>query len=427
DWTVDHGSYAEFGDAVTLRGAQFIGAGYNIPSIRGEGRAVYTNHSWGCAFRAFGSPQSQFASEVLMDELAEKIGIDPLEFSYKNVYREGDLTPTGCAPDVIVLPGLINMARPHYKEAIERAKKETTPQKKRGVGVSIGIYGCGLDGPDSSEAWAELTEKGVTIFDCWEDPGQGGDVGTLITAHEALRPIHIAPDRISLVMNDMSLAPPSGPSAASRQQVVTGQAIKDACEKLIGAMKKADGSYRTYAEMVADQLPTRYVGQYTTPSNNAPDLRTSQGNPFTVYQYCLFLAEVEVDTETGKTRMVKISSYADVGKICSQLAVDGQFYGGLAQGIGLALSEDFEDIKKHSTMTGAGFPFVRDVPDDMALYYQQTPRPYGPFGAGGCGEAPLTSPHAAIINAIYDACGVRITKLPAYPEKVLAGLKAAAV
>jgi aldehyde oxidoreductase len=91
------------------------------------------------------------------------------------------------------------------------------------------------------------------------------------------------------------------------------------------------------------------------------------------------------------------------------------------------LSEDFEDIKKHSTMTGAGFPFIKDIPDEIELHYQQTPRPHGTFGAGGCGELPLTSPHAAVINAIYNACGVRITKLPALPEKVLTGLKAKAM
>ena len=424
DWTVDHGPYAEFGDAVTMRGSQFIGAGYHIPSIRGEGRTVYTNHSWGCAFRAFGSPEAEFASEVLMDELAEKIGIDPLEFRYKNAYRAGSTTPTGCPPEVIVLPGLIEMARPLYKEALKRAKKESTPRKKRGVGVSIGIYGCGMDGPDSSEAWAELTADGVTIYNGWEDPGQGADLGTVITAHESLRPLGITPDKISLVMNDMRVTPASGASAGSRQQVVTGQAIKAACEELMKGMKKKDGTFRTYIEMVAEKLPTRYVGLYTTPSNTAPDLRTSQSDPFTVYQYVLFLAEVEVDTETGKAGVVKMSSFADVGNICSRLNVDGQFYGGLAQGIGLALSEDFEDIKKHSTMKGAGFPFIDDITDNLELHYQQTPRPYGTFGAGGCGEGPLTSPHASIINAIYNACGVRVTKLPAYPEKILAGLKA---
>jgi aldehyde oxidoreductase len=422
DWSVDHGPYAEFGDAVTVRGAQNMGAGYYWPDIRGEGRTVCTNHSWGAAFRAFGAPQSQFASEVLMDKLAEKIGMDPLELRYKNVYRKGDTTPIGAAPDVFCLPGLIDMIRPKYQEALKRAKKESTYKKKRGVGISIGVYGCGVEGPDMSEAWAELTPDGVTIYDCWEDPGQGGDVGTLVTAHEALRPLGISPDKIKLVMNDTSLAPNSGPSGASRQQVMTGQAIKHACEQLVNAMRKGNEKFRTYTEMVAEKIPTKYIGMWTSPGT-IQDLETCQGNPFSVYQYGIFLAEVEVDTDTGKTRVVKMTLAADVGKVASRLAVDGQLYGGIAQGIGLALSEDFEDIKKHSTMTGAGFPFIKDIPDDIELLYQETPRPHGPFGAGGCGELPLTSPHASIINAIYNACGVRITKLPALPEKVLAGLK----
>ena len=421
DWSVDHGPYSEFGDLLTLRGVQFIGAGYRIPNIRGEGRTVCTNHAWGSAFRAYGSPQAEFASEVLMDKLAEKLSMDPLELRYINAYREGDTTPSNCAPDVIALPGLIDMIRPHYKAALDRAKKESTAEKKRGVGISIGVYGCGIDGPDTSEAWAELTSDGVTIYNCWEDPGQGGDVGSLLTAHESLRPLAIPTEKIKLVMNDMSVAPNSGPAGGSRSQVVTGNAIKVACEKLLDAMRKKDG-YRTYAEMISENIPTKYTGIWTA-SSVFPSLDNGQGDPFPAYQYGVFLAEVEVDTTTGKTKVLKMVMCADVGTICSRLAVEGQLYGGIAQGIGYALSEDFEDIKKHSTMTGAGFPFIMDIPDDMELYFQETPRPHGPFGASGCGELPNTSPHAAIINAIYHACGVRITKLPAYPEKVLAGLK----
>ena len=137
-------------------------------------------------------------------------------------------------------------------------------------------------------------------------------MGTLITAHEALRPLAIPPEKISLVMNDMSRAPNSGPSGASRQQVVTGQAIKAACEQLVGAMRKPDGAYRTYAEMKAENVPTKYVGQWTAPAT-PPDLETSQGNPFSVYQYGVFLAEVEVDTKTGKTKVLKMTLCADVG------------------------------------------------------------------------------------------------------------------
>ena len=106
----------------------------------------------------------------------------------------------------------------------------------------------------------------------------------------------------------------------------------------------------------------------------------------------------------------------------NRLVVDGQNYGGLAQGVGLALSEDFEDIQKHSSLLGAGFPYIKQIPDDMELIYVETPRPEGPFGASGVGELPLTSPHASVINAIANACGARVRELPARPEKVLAAM-----
>ncbi len=422
DWSVDHGPYSEFGDLLTLRGAQFIGAGYDIPSIRGEGRTVCTNHAWGSAFRAYGSPQSEFASEVLMDELAEKLGMDPLELRYKNVYRQGAKTPTGQDPEVYSLPEMLDMIRPKYKAALDRAKSNSTDSVKRGVGISVGVYGCGLDGPDASESWMELNpDDTVTVYACWEDHGQGADAGTLGTASEALRPAGVTPDRIKLVLNDTSKAPNSGPAGGSRSQVVTGQAIKAAGEALVAGMKKPDGSFRTFAEMQADKIPTKYTGKWSAPAS--PCDENGQGNPFAVYMYGVFMAEVAVDVTTGETTVEKMTLAADVGKINSRLVVDGQLYGGIAQGIGLALTEDYEDIAKHSSLRGAGFPYIQQIPDDIELMYVESPRPEGPFGAGGVGELPLTSPHAAVINAIAKACGARITRLPARPDKVLAALK----
>ncbi len=425
DWSVDHGPYSEFGDLVTLRGAQFIGAGYGIPNIRGTGRTVCTNHAWGSAFRAYGSPQSEFSSEVLMDELAEKMGTDPLELRYKNVYRKGDTTPSGCAPDAYSLPELIDKIRPLYRAALEKAKNESTPEIKRGAGVSIGIYGCGLDGPDSSEAVFELTPEGVTVYSSWEDHGQGADMGCLATAHEGLRPLGIAPDKIKLVMNDTALTPNSGPAGGSRSQVVTGQAVRTGAEMLVNAMKKPDGTFRTYDEMVAENIPLKYSGKWVASTCTACD-ENSQGNPFPVYMYGVFLAEVAVDTGTGKVRVTGMTCAADVGSIANRLVVDGQMYGGIVQGIGLALTEDFEDLKKHTTIASCGLPYVKDAPDKIDIIYVETPREHGPFGAAGAGELPLTSPHAAVINAIYNACGVRVTRLPALPEKVKAGLRAKA-
>ncbi|MGE4192136.1 MAG: molybdopterin-dependent aldehyde oxidoreductase [Pseudodesulfovibrio sp.] len=422
DWTVDHGPYSEFGDLLTLRGAQFIGAGYDIPAIRGEGRTVCTNHCWGAAFRGYGGPEAEFPSEVLMDELAEKLGMDPLELRYKNVYRKGSTTPTGQDPEVYSLPEMIDKVRPKYEAAKKKAAAESTDAIKRGVGVAVAVYGSGLDGPDSAEVDAALNADGsVTIYSTWGDHGQGADMGTLGTAHEALRPLNITPDRIHLVMADTSLAPMAGPAGGSRSQVMVGQATKNACERLVTAMTKPDGTFRTYDEMVAEKLELRHHGKFTAPANDCDE--NGQGNPFCCYMYGVFLAEVAVEVATGKTTVEAMTMVADIGMVNNFLVTDGQIYGGLAQGIGLALSEDYEDIQKHSTLAGAGFPYIKQIPDNMEIIYVESPRPDGPFGASGVGEIPLCGPHPAIINAIYNACGARIRDLPAYPEKVLAALK----
>jgi aldehyde oxidoreductase len=424
DWSVDHGPYSEFGDLLTLRGAQFMGAGYGIPNIRGKGRTVCTNHAWGSAFRAYGSPQSFLASESLMDELALKMKMDPLELRARNVYRPGDKTPVGQAPEVYSFPEMIDKLRPLYKTAKEKARKESTLEVKKGVGISLGIYGCGIDGPDSSEVWVELTKNGVNLYSTWEDHGQGADMGALGTAHKALSPLGIRPEQIRLVMNDMALAPNSGPSGGSRQQVITGNAIKNGCELLLAAMRKKDGSYRTYDEMAAEKIPLRYSGKWTASMNSNCDLQTSQGSPFAVYMYGLFMAEVAVNAKTGKTTVEGFTVIADIGKINNRLVVDGQIYGGVAQGIGLALSEDFEKLDKHTSLLACGIPYPKDIPDKFDIHYVETPRENGPFGAAGVGELPLTSSHVAVINGISDATGVRIRHLPALPEKVLEGLKA---
>jgi len=424
DWSVDHGPYCEFGDLLTMRGSQFIGAGYQIPNIRGAGRTVCTNHAWGSAFRGYGSPQSLFASEVLVDELAEKAGIDPWEFRYRNVYREGDTTPNGCAPDVIAFPGLLEKIKPYYDKAKEavKAKNANAADKKYGAGITLLAYGSGLDGADSSAAWVELTPDGVIVANSWEDHGQGADMGTLAIAFETLQPLGIKPEDVKLLMNDMEFTPNSGPAGGSRSNVLTGNATKVACENLMAALKKEDGTYRTYDEMVAAGKAVRYDGTWTAPCKEC-STETGQGNPFPCYMYGVLLAEVEVDMNTGKAKVEKLTLAGDCGTIINKLVLDGQMYGGLAQGIGLALTEDFEDLNKHVTLTACGIPQVRDVPDAIEVIYQETPRPYGPYGASGSGEMPLSAPHAAIINAIYDACGARITKLPALPEKILAKIK----
>lgn len=427
---IDHGPYSEFGDLLTHRLSQFTGAGYHIPTIRNKSQTVFTNHAWGSAFRGYGSPQSFMGSEIAIDVLAAKMGMDPFDIREMNCYKESEHStiPTGYEPDVYCLEEMYKVARPLYEAGKKRVAEKNAASDGRykyGIGVSSGVYGSGLDGVDSSQAYAELNPDGsVTMYVSWEDHGQGADMGTLVSAHETLRQAGITPEQIHLVMNDTKVTPNSGPAGGSRSQVMTGNACRLAAENLLAAMKKDDGTYRTYDEMVAEGIETKVLGQWvaTACADRPIDQATAQGDPFSVYMYTLFLPEVCVDTETGKVTVEKFTCVADVGTIMNKLLVDGSFYGGLAQGIGLALSENFEDLEKHTTLLKCGIPYPKDVPDDIELHYVQTPRPNGPYGAAGCGEAPLDAPHPAILNAIYNATGARIMQVPATPDVVKAAL-----
>lgn len=429
---VDHGPYSEFGDLLTHRLSQFVGAGYHIPSIRNKSQTVFTNHAWGSAFRGYGSPQSFMGSEIAIDVLAAQMGMDPFDIRELNCYKESEHStiPTGYEPDVYCLEEMFQKARPLYEAGKKRVAEKNAASDGRykyGIGVATGVYGSGLDGVDSSQAYAELNADGtVTMYISWEDHGQGADMGALVSSHETLREAGFKPEQIRLVMNDTKITPNSGPAGGSRSQVMTGNACRLACENLLAAMKKDDGTYRTYDEMVADGLDTKYLGQWvaTACADRPIDQATAQGDPFSVYMYTIFLPEVCVDTETGKVKVEKFTCVADVGTIMNKLLVDGSFYGGLAQGIGLALSENFEDIEKDTSLLKCGIPYPNDVPDDIELHYVQTPRPNGPYGAAGCGEAPLDAPHPAILNAIYNATGARITQVPATPDVVKAALEA---
>jgi len=139
--------------------------------------------------------------------------------------------------------------------------------------------------------------------------------------------------------------------------------------------------------------------------------------------YGFIMTESCVDTKTGKVQVEKMTLVTDCGTIINKSTVDGQMYGGLVQGVGLALTEQYDDLTKHVDLVRCGIPAIKDAPDEMEVVYFETPRENGPFGASGVGELPLSSPHASVINAIDDACGVRIRELPALPAKVLAGLQ----
>ncbi|MDR1871839.1 MAG: molybdopterin-dependent oxidoreductase [Deltaproteobacteria bacterium] len=429
DYDVDHGPYCEFGDLLTLRGIQFLGAAHNIPNIRGEGRTVCTNHGWGSAFRGYGGTQANFSSEVVADELAEKLGIDPLEFHIINTHippkdgKPGTTNPSGQELCSYSYRDMLEAMKPYWEAAKKRVKAESTDTLKKGVGLAAGAYGCGLDGADSSNAYAELNEDdSITICTAWEDHGQGADMGAVGTAHKTLRPMKVCPSRLKFTWAD-TRNPVSGPAGGSRSQVMTGGAVRVACEAMLEGLKKPGGGYySTYAEAKAAGVPTKYDGTFSVPGV-ALDAK-GLGKPFMVYMYGVCLAEVTVDITTGKVHCDHVVFNIDIGKVNNRSVTDGQLFGGVAQAIGLALTEDFEDIQKHKTMLGAGIPYCKDIPDNIELNYFENPREFGPHGAAGVGEIPLCVPHPAILNAIYNACGARVTRIPALPERVLEALKA---
>ena len=261
---VDHGAYSDLASNLTSKICRFFGYPYSIPNMRGLVQTAFTNHAFGIAYRAFGSPQTYTASEQLVDMLAEKAGIDPFEFRYRNVAQEGDLCTNSVPFREYPMKSMMDVMRPYYEKAKERAKGLNSIDKLRGVGVSWGGYHVGKC-PDHCEVDLELNPDGsITHYSCWEDMGQGADIGALTHAHEALKQLNLHPDQIHVVQNDTKTCPDTGPASASRSHHAAGQATLDAAAKLLEAMSKPEGGYRTFQEMQEQGIPTRYTGSYET-------------------------------------------------------------------------------------------------------------------------------------------------------------------
>jgi aldehyde oxidoreductase len=422
---VDHGAYSDRASGLISKMIRFFGYPYAVPNIRGLAQMVFSNHNFGIAFRAYGSPQIYTAGEQIMDMMAEKIGMDPFEFRYLNVARSGDLCPTGVPYREYPMQSMMDAMRPYYEKAKARAAGESTAEKKRGVGLAWGGYHVGRSS-DHCEVDLELNEDGsVTVYNTWADMGQGADIGTVVIAHEALRPLGLEPDRIKLVMNDTGVCPDHGSTAGSRSHNSEGMAILNGAERLISAMRKADGTFRSHAEMKAEGIPTRHRGVFDAKWSPI-DKNTGIGCGNVGENYCLFMSEVEVETRTGKTKVLAATVISDAGKVGTLQGYNGQLWSGYAHGVGFALSEDYEDVKKHDTLLGAGIPKCNDIPDDFTILYHETPRAISPFGSTGCSEGFQSAGHVSILNALHNAVGIRIFSLPATPARVKALMDRAA-
>ena len=427
DLGLDHGAYAAMASKIFNNLISVPFSGYTIPNVKAIARGGVSNHAFNAAYRGFGAPQAYTFSEALIDMMAQKIGMDPWEFRYKNLAEPGETTITNRPYKIYVYKKLMEMLKPHYDEFKAEAEKGRAEGRHLGVGIGLGGFLCTLGMWDKADNALELLpDGGFAVYNTWEDMGQGGDIGTLTVTVKALEEqgLKVKPEDVRLVCNDSHQCPDSGVAAASRSHIMNGRAVAAAAELLANAMKKPDGTFRTYDEMVAEGIPTKYVGHVDNMNKGVDpglDPNTGEGDKDGEWMYGVNTALVEVDVNTGKTKVLRFASCVDVGVVGNKLAVDGQAYGGISHSIGFALSEDYQDIKKHRNMISCGIPQANDIPDDIRVEYLETPRGnMGAFGSSGCSEVFQSSGHMAVINAIDDATGCRIYELPATPDKVKA-------
>ncbi len=428
DVALDHGAYAGTASIIFGNLVSVPFQGYNIPNVKLLARAGTSNHNYTCAYRGFGGPQIYTTSESLVDMGAEAAGLDAWEFRYKNAARPGDLTINSRPYPYYTYPALLEAIKPPSDAYKAEAEAGTAEGRQMGVGLAMGGFNVGKGFVDHCEDALELLPSGdIAVYNTWQDIGQGADIGTLTHVLKALEPLDIKPHQVRQVVNDTKKAPDSGLSAASRSHFMNGRAILDAARQLLGAMRKDDGSYRSYDEMAAEGIPTYYMGHVDEMNegySHCQDPNTGEGNRFAQYMYGVNCALVEVDVATGKTKVLRFTSAVDVGVVGNRLAVEGQGYGGLSHSIGFALQEDYDGTDKSGNMAACGIPSIAVIPDDINLiFYEENPRVNGPHGSSGCAEVFQCSNHMAVINAINNACGVRIYDLPATPAKVKEGLE----
>ncbi len=426
DVALDTGAYAEETVHVVHKGLRFIGCPYNVPNINGMVKGVLSNNAYGIMYRSFGSPQAYMVSESLMDMMAAEIGMDPFEFRYINVARPGDTTVNSFPYREYPMAEMMDKMRPYYKEARERAKAVSTDTIKRGIGLTWAGFHVSNHN-DVAEVALGLNEDGsVTHYNTWEQMGQGADIGTLTHTVEALRTLGIKPENVRLELNDTALAPNTGAAAASRSHYMAGRATIDAANKLMDAMRKPDGTFRTHEEMTAEGIPTKYFGRFVSDYRTSPiDDFTGVGDASPEANYMFMMIESDVDIVTGNVKVVAAKAIYDIGAVGNVLAVEGQAFGGLQHSIGYALTEKYScDDKRTQNLFGAGFQKCNEMPDDLDFMSHVTPRAEGPYGSTGCAEMFQSAGHVAVLNSINNACGVRIYELPATPDKILAGLKA---
>lgn len=440
----DTGAYASYGMAVVSRAAVHATGPYEIPNLNISSTFAYTNNPMAGAMRGFGVPQIAFAHESQMDLLAEALGLSPVEIRLRNSLRVGSQTATGQQLEASVgISKTLEAIKPHYEKALQNAPV-LKPHFKYGVGTASMLYGIGNTGMQNpSTAQIELNKDGsITLFSGAADIGQGSST---VLCQIAAQELNMDPMAIKLVIADTGLTTSAGATSASRQTYISGNAVLDATRKLkevllthaANKLKTSRNGLKLQSCQVVDLqdknksvtfeklasiisrtgTPLKWQG-FFDPDTTPLDPETGMGKPYATFAFASHVAEVLVDTLTGEVQVLRVTAAHDVGKAINPENVRGQIYGGVVMGLGFALMEEFNPGKTES-LKDYHIPTCADVPEIVPIIVEDY-EPTGPFGAKGVGEPALIPTAPAILNAISNALGSRIYKLPANLERVLA-------
>lgn len=420
----DAGAYA-FTSAKVLFNTTLTCTGpYRIPNVRVDAYAVYTNNIPQAAFRGFGAPQGHFVAESQMNKLAEKLNMDPVELRVKNLLRDGDELSTR-AP---LTGGKVSLVEVLEECAAKfgwtrNEKRETTSEwgvespVKRGFGIASGFKNIGFSIGFPEQSWAAIELEGsaeieqATVIIAGAECGQGHHTAV---AQLAAHTLNLPLEKIKLKVSDTAFTDTSGSASASRLTTMASRAI-------LGASDAAMEKWRN------EERPARAEYMYHAPLTEMIDEVDGHGQPNFLYGYVAQAVEVEVDTETGQVRVVRVTSAHDVGKAVNPQMIEGQIEGGVMQALGYSITENFV-TKEGRVLTpylnNYLMPGVLDIPERVDSVILEFPSDVGAYGIRGMAEMPYIPFAAAVIAAVHDATGVWFNEFPLTPWRVLEGLTA---
>ncbi len=440
DANFDTGAYASWGPTVAGRVPVHATGPYFVPNVRNKSAAIFTNANPSGAFRGFGVPQAAIANETLMDDLAEQLGIDRLEIRHLNAIRAGQETATGQVLEHSAgLDQCLDALRNDWQAMLADAEdfNKSSNHIKRGAGIGCMWYGCGntsLSNPSTMRVTIDA-EGVVTLYNGAVDIGQGSYT---IMRQICADAIAIPVDQIEQVTGDTDLTPDAGKTSASRQTFVSGKAAKLAGEDLrrdilalanagenakiaieAGVIRVIEDNERRVIELESlpaddDGVVLQGTGTYDPPTTPLDD--KGQGNPYATYGFAAQICLADVHLDFGTVTLRRFVAAHDLGRAINPTLVEGQIKGGIAQGIGMALMEEFIPDRTEN-LHDYLIPTCGDIPP-IEIKIIEDPEHHGPYGAKGIGEPALVPTPPAIFGAIRHAAGIVIRQAPALPHRI---------